>query len=82
MNDIDFQTGVLRRLDKIELREAKTAESLNTLTTSEAVSVIKYNSLDGRLSGIEDSLRWVLRLVIGGLIMGAVAFVLSGGLAV
>lgn len=39
-------------------------------------------NIDKRLSGIEDTLKWLVRLVIGALIMAVIGFALKGGLVI
>lgn len=39
-------------------------------------------SIDKRLSGIEDTLKWLVRLVIGALILAVTGFALKGGLVI
>lgn len=48
--------------------------------TRHAVDEVHRLNLEKRLGGIEDALKWLVRLVIGGIVMGALAFVLQGGL--
>jgi hypothetical protein len=38
-------------------------------------------TVDSRLYAIEDMLKWLIRLVMGGLIMAMVAYVVAGGMA-
>jgi hypothetical protein len=58
----------------------RTELRLNALETRSAVDEVHRNNVAGRLSYIEDTLKWVVRLIIGALLMSAVAFVLRGGL--
>lgn len=44
-----------------------------------AVGTIISVNADKRLSSIEDTLRWLVRLIIGALLMAAVAFSMKGG---
>lgn len=39
----------------------------------------RFNRLEAKLAGVNDTLTWVMRIVIGGILMGAVAFMLQGG---
>ncbi|MGR3484702.1 MAG: hemolysin XhlA family protein [Paracoccaceae bacterium] len=50
-----------------------------TLETRAAVEDAHRASVERRLSAIEDTLRWLLRIVLGGLIAGLLAFALQGG---
>ena len=46
-----------------------------------AVEEVHRANVGGRLSAIEDTLKWLVRLVIGGVLMGVLAILLQGGLA-
>ena len=39
-------------------------------------------NVEGRLGGIEDTLKWLVRLIFGALLMGAMAYVLRGGISI
>lgn len=41
---------------------------------------VKFSEMDGKLNKIEGTLSRIMWLVVGGLIMGAVGFILKGGL--
>lgn len=41
----------------------------------------KIDSVGTKVDKISDSLQWVVRLLIGGIIMAALAFLLKGGIA-
>jgi hypothetical protein len=60
---------------RVELR-------LIALETRGAVDEVHRDNVAVRLGYIEDTLKWLVRLVIGGLLMAAVAFVLQGGLSI
>ena len=51
------------------------------LETSNAVDEVVRATVDPRLHAIEDMLKWLIRLVMGGLIMAMVAYVVAGGMA-
>ena len=44
-----------------------------------AIGNVHQENIMGRLSSIEDTLKWLVRLIIGGLVMAAVAYGLQGG---
>lgn len=61
----------------------KTVEQrLYALEQHKAVESVHRTNVEKRLSAIEDTLKWLMRLVIGGLLMAVLAFVFNGGLAV
>lgn len=39
----------------------------------------RFNRLEAKLSGVSDTLTWITRLIIGGIIMAIVAFMIGGG---
>ena len=51
------------------------------LETSNAVDEVVRATVESRLHAIEDMLKWMIRLVMGGLIMAMVAYVVAGGMA-
>jgi len=50
-----------------------------TLETRNAVDDVHRLNVAGRLTAIEDTLKWLVRLIIGGLLMAAVAYAVQGG---
>jgi hypothetical protein len=61
--------------DELEKRVAELALKVGIYEERE-------RSIDRRLSNIEDTLKWLVRLVVGGLIGAIVAFIVKGGLVV
>ncbi|WP_245262101.1 hypothetical protein [Hoeflea sp. 108] len=39
----------------------------------------RFTDLDKKIDGLNGTLTWIVRLIIGGIISGIVAFMLSGG---
>ena len=62
----DWRRIIEKRLQSLELRSA--------------VDEVHRRNVEVRLGGIEDSLKWLLRLLVGGLLTGGLGFVLAGGL--
>ena len=54
-------------------------QRLVALETHQAVETVHRNNVEGRLAGIEDTLKWLVRLILTGMIGGAVAFAMRGG---
>ncbi len=54
---------------------------LANMETRKAVDEVHLNNLTNRLLAIEDTLKWLVRLIFGGLVMAGLAFVLQGGFA-
>jgi hypothetical protein len=67
MND-EWMVGVDKRLQSLE--------------TFQAVEANHRQSVERRLGSIEDGVKWLLRLVVGSLVVGVITFALSGGFAV
>ncbi len=53
---------------------------LAILETQNAVDDVHRLNVGVRLGAIEDTLRWLVRLIIGGLLMGALTYAMQGGL--
>lgn len=53
---------------------------LNRVETRTAVDEVHRDAVERRLSRIEDNLRWLIRMVIGGLVGAFITFILRGGL--
>ncbi|PUB19284.1 hemolysin XhlA family protein [Yoonia sediminilitoris] len=51
------------------------------LETRNAVDDVHRGNVTSRLTAIEDTLRWLVRLIIGGLLMGGLTYALKTGLA-
>ncbi|KMW56629.1 hypothetical protein AIOL_001583 [Candidatus Rhodobacter oscarellae] len=62
----DWRRAVEKRLQSLELRSA--------------VDEVHRVNVEGRLHAIEETLKWLVRLIIGAFLMGAVAYVMKGGL--
>ena len=54
---------------------------LTVLETRSAVDDVHRANIIARLSSIEGILKWLVGLVAGGLIVGLVRFIISGGIA-
>lgn len=63
----DWRRAVEKRLQSLELRSA--------------VDEVHRTNVEGRLRGIEDALKWIVRLLVGGLLTCALAYALQGGFA-
>ena len=55
---------------------------LNALETRTAVEEVHRAMVEKRLHSIEDTLKWLVRIVIGALILGMIGFAVRGGFAV
>ena len=64
----EWRRAVEKRLQCLELRSA--------------VDEVHRVNVEGRLGGIEETLKWLVRLIIGALLLGAVAYVIKGGFVI
>ena len=53
---------------------------VTVLETKSAVDEVHRVNVEKRLGGIEDTLKWLVRLMIGAIIMAALTYALGGGL--
>lgn len=53
---------------------------LQSLELRNAVDEVHRSNVESRLRGIEDALKWLVRLLIGGLLTGGLVYALNGGL--
>ena len=51
------------------------------LETHNAVAAVQMLNVSERLSAIEDTLKWLVRLIVGGLVVAGITYVVQGGLA-
>ena len=58
--------------DKVEQR-------LGLIETRNAVDEVHRDNVADRLGAIEDTLKWLVRLIIGGFLMAALTYALQGG---
>jgi hypothetical protein len=52
---------------------------LRLLETRNAVDAVHRDNVANRLGAIEDTLKWLVRLIIGGMLMAAVSYAVQGG---
>lgn len=57
-----------------------TERRLTSLETRNAVDEVHRGNVADRLGAIEDTLRWLVRMMIGGFLMAALTYALQGGL--
>lgn len=62
--------------------EAEVERRFSALETRNAVDDVHRNNVSVRLSAIEETPRWLVRLIIGGLLMAALTYAVQGGLMV
>jgi hypothetical protein len=59
------------------IREIETR--LTIVETRNAVEEVHRVNVENRLNAIEDSLKWLVRLILGAFVLALVAFALKGG---
>jgi hypothetical protein len=70
------------KIEKLENDIRSINERVGRLEVTSAVDSIKYASIDSRLTSIEGTLTWLVRLIIGALITALLGFALSGGIQI
>ena len=73
MTENEWKTRVDAQLGKIDNR-------VSHMETTIAVSDVHRQNVEERLSNIESGQTWLIRLIIGSIILAAIGFALSGGL--
>ncbi len=58
---------------------AQVERRLSTIETRNAVDEVHRVNVSDRLGAIEDTLKWLVRLIIGGLLMAALTYAVQGG---
>lgn len=61
----EWRRSIEKRLQSLELRDA--------------VDEVHRMNVEERLSGIEESLKWLLRLILGCAVTGVMAWFMAGG---
>lgn len=54
-------------------------QRLVCLETRNAVNAVHRDNVAARLGAIEDTLKWLVRLIIGGLLMAGLTYAVQGG---
>lgn len=78
---IDFSQHI-QRIDQAHQRLDKHDSRLITLETHTAVATERAKNIEKSLDDIKGGQTWLIRLVIGAILLGVVAFILKGGLNV
>lgn len=72
-------TSILQRVGDLErgqrmsdIEDAKRGEQWRNIVT-------QFESLDEKIDGLNNNIKWVVKLVIGGLIAALVGFIINGG---
>lgn len=73
---------VHQRLDSHEQRLTAKAKRIGDLEQAAAAQEVMNQAVKEKLDRIQSGITWLIQLVVGGILAGAVAFVLAGGLNV
>lgn len=80
MTDISQQLGqVHQRLDVHDGRIDAQDGRITKLETHTAVEAVRSEHIQKSLNKIDDNITWVLRLVVGALILAVIGFAMGGG---
>ena len=74
MTEPEWRAGVDRKLTDIDKR-------LFALEKTDAVGNVNMRNLETRLDKIENTLVWLVRLIIGAILLAMIAFLVKGGFA-
>lgn len=75
MTDDEWKAGVDRWRDIVDKR-------LQAIEMVNAVDEVHRQNTVKRLAGIEGTLQWLVRLIVGAMILAALGYALGGGLQV
>lgn len=68
------------RVKRLEAQSLAVEHRVQALETAKAVEEVHYGNLSNRLVSIEDTLKWLVRLIIGALVTALLYFVIAGGM--
>lgn len=74
MTEPEWRSSVDRKLTDIDKR-------LFALEKTDAVGNVNMRNLETRLDKIENTLVWLVRLIIGAILLAMIAFLVKGGFA-
>lgn len=67
---------------RLDTELAKVKAEMIDLKMSTAAEIIHRTNIEKQLSAIQQTVSWVLRIVFGGFLAAAIAFIINGGLVV
>lgn len=82
MTQDEWRESADRRLGSMEDDIHDMRQRVAQLETTKAVDAVHHDSVDKRLGSIEGTLQWLVRLIIGALILALVGFIVGGGVAI
>jgi len=78
----EWRESTTRRLGSMEDDLHDMRERVAKLEVSKAVDAVHHESVNKRLGSIEGTLQWLVRLIIGALILALMGFIVGGGIAI
>lgn len=82
MTEPEWRSAVLQRMVNLETGQGKLEKRMAAVETKSAVDEVHRENVEQRLGGIEDTLKWLVRLILGALVLAVVAFALGGGMVI
>ena len=79
-NNNTFNQLLFTQIRQVELAISELNLRIISLEKQDAVDEVHRTNVEKRLTGIEGTLQWLVRLVLGAIILGVTSFVISGGL--
>jgi len=79
-NNNTFNQLLFKQIRQVELAITELNLRIISLEKQDAVDEVHRTNVEKRLTGIEGTLQWLVRLVLGAIILGVTSFVISGGL--
>lgn len=82
MTSDEYRENLLRRIGNVENELKRLDNKVSGIEIKNATDEVHRVNVEGRLKSIEDTLKWLVRLIIGALLMALIAFAIGGGLAI
>lgn len=80
MTTDEWRENLLNRLVALEIDVRAFSVRMSQIEIKAATDEVHRENVEKRLSSIEDTLKWLVRLIIGALLLGLIAFFTGGGL--
>lgn len=85
MDTIDMTTDqwretLLQKIKELEDNYKALSTRISTIEIKNAADEVHRINVETRLASIEDTLKWLVRLIIGALILALIGFAIGGGL--
>ena len=79
MTTEEWRDSLIVHIRSLEADLKILSERLTLLEIKSATDEVHRNNVETRLGSIEDTLKWLVRLIIGALILATIGFALGGG---